>query len=384
MRIRLSRVATCCLFGALVLPWLVACMPQKRDPAEETRKLLAAFEETLAEAETTVARTLPAERFVRTDLIPGSMELVRPPAFDAVSTLRVAVPERWDAVRVFWAVGEALGYFESAGLRLAWQTVADDAAGLAALREGSVDLALAGQASSLVRKLWSDPDSAGQLVAVSAVFRKNTDVFLSLDERVDRSEPSYLEPPARDLWGRILGAQDRRSWELQLFLDQNGIPRHRVKLVRVGWNPVNLLNNRAHWMTANGFVHPEELEHRGVYNWIELPYEFTVHPDHGLLTVTGWDRTGDQADRIRRYHWALRRSVNYTLGFPLRAARILKESIKVRLPDARLARRIELMAPYVRGNDGAHILRIEIPAIDAMTARLLVAGQLTPDDPPGR
>ncbi|MGJ3243737.1 MAG: ABC transporter substrate-binding protein [Opitutales bacterium] len=377
-----SRTALLLVFAltAGILPLVTGCMPQKRDPAEEARKLRTAFAEALAKAEATVARTLPATGYMTNEPVPVFADLARPAGFDAVTDLRVAIPDNWDLVRVYWLVGESLGFFERAGIRLSWQTVENDAAALDAVRSGQVDLAMVGQASGLVRYLAAEPAARDTLVSIAAVFARNTDVLLSIDQSVPAAEASGRTPEARDLWGRIIGAQDNRSWELSLFLDSNGIPRHRVKLVRVGWNPVNLLNNRAHWMTANGFSQPEELEHRGHRNWIALPFHEAVHPDHGLLTVVRRDTLADRADALHRYNRGLLRSVNYVLNFPGRSAERVRPALDRKRPVPRLARQLELLGGYIRNGTPGQLIHQDPVALDAMTARLLIADQLNPDD----
>ena len=339
------------LLAALVLGGMAGCKPPPTASA-------GTHPYSVAEAEAAVKSRFDVSRYLTNEFIPA-------PGAPAPAPLSPRRPLRlglnWIANDQIspWLLGREKGFFSDVGIDLQIVEGGPGRDHLNTLFAGHVDVYV-GFAEPLFQMVTSPTGSA--LMMICANMKTSPLCWMALDRTVPPAERSTKKIRPEDLRGRTFGVQPGGAYYLGYVLGQMGMSLDDVKVVNAGAGPDALIAGAMDYYQGWLDNQPRLLEKSGYRNWASLDFADFGYPDYGdISTVTPAFYAGEK-ELLRRYVYALDRSMRYLIEHPEESAEIVartKEVSSYQLNTADVLWRIKRDTPLFQGNGTQPLMALD-------------------------
>ena len=215
---------------------------------------------------------------------------------------------------------------------------------------------------------------------IGTYFQSHPGILLSIDETVSKDEYSDRKLSPDDLRGKSIGMDLHSTFILEAIMQKHEIQPGEVKIIRTGNDPGLILTGRIDAMGGFLVNQPRALEELGHKNWMGTPYSELLHEEYGNIAVVKEEMTLKQGGVLRRFLWAMKKSIHFLLDHPQEAMEITHASLpnNILRPDQTLWR-FEKERPLIMpmGRDG--IMKMDPVVLDTITADLIMYGLI--DEP---
>ena len=346
---------------------LVGCSAPQNDsePADSTLSLEHFFEQ--------AGTHLPAESYMTNAFIPTDDALNQIPPPIAPIPLRIGMPWIDNDENAPWYIGLDQGYFQEAGLDVELVSGGPAVDHLLTLVSGQIDIAIINDSSRVTKLLASR--TSGELTLIGAVLQSYPGIFLGIDHSVPKDQRSNLKITPEDFIGKRIGTATHSEFILDAVLEKHGIGQDQITKVRSGNDPTLLMAGRVDLMSAWIVNQPRLLEQHGYKNWTATRYAKLLYDEYSDVSVVRREWIVEQSDIIKRYLWALKKSMHYLLDNPKDAARITHAAIpNTGLTIEQILWRFETQRTLIMPGRREDILKMDVEVLDTITAYLLKYG----------
>ncbi len=312
----------------------------------------------LAEAEAAVKSRFDVSPYLTNEFIPA-------PGTPAPAPLSPPRPLRlglnWIANDQIspWLLGREKGFFSDVGIDLQIVEGGPGRDHLNTLFAGHVDVYV-GFAEPLFQMVTSPTGSP--LKMICANMKTSPLCWLMLDKAVPSDQRSSRKLEAEDLRGRTFGVQPGGAYYLGYVLGRMGLSMDDVKVINAGAGPDALIAGAMDYYQGWLDNQPRLLERNGYHNWVALNFADVGYPDYGdVSTVTPAFYEAQKA-LLRRYVYALDRSMRYLIEHPEESAEIVartKEVASYQLSAANVLWRIKRDTPLFQGKGTEPLLALD-------------------------
>ena len=337
--------------AALALGGMTGCQPPKPDPA-------GSLPRSQAEAEAAVNARFDVARYLTNEFIPV-------PGAPAPTPLRPRRPLRlglnWVAndQAAPWLLGREKGFFSDVGIDLEIVEGGPGRDHLNTLFAGHVDV-YAGFSEPMFQMVTSPTGSA--LMMICANLKTSPLCWLALDKTVPHDQRSTKKPRPEDLRGKTFGVQPGGTYYIGYVLGQMGMSLDDVKIVNAGAGPDALIAGAMDYYQGWTDNQPRLLERNGYLNWEALSFADYGYADYGDISTVTPAFYAAEKELLRRYVYALDRSMRYLIEHPEESARIVaatKEVTSYQLNAADVLWRIQRDTPLFQGKGTEPLLSLD-------------------------
>ena len=339
------------LVAALVIGGIAGCKPPAASSA-------GTHPYSVAEAEAAVESRFDVSRYFTNEFIPV-------PGAPAPAPLNPRRPLRlglnWianDQVAP-WLLGREKGFFSDVGIDLQIVEGGPGRDHLNTLFAGHVDV-YTGFAEPLFQMITSPTGSA--LMMICANMKTSPLCWLTLDKSVPPDQRSSRKIGPADLRGRTIGVQPGGPYYLGYVLGQIGMSLDDVKVVNAGAGPDALIAGAMDYYQGWLDNQPRLLEKNGYHNWAALDFASVGYPDYGDISTVTPAFYASEKELLRRYVYALDRSMRYLLEHPEESAEIVARTPEVssyQLGAADVLWRIKRDTPLFQGDGTQPLLGLD-------------------------
>ena len=167
---------------------------------------------------------------------------------------------------------------------------------------------------------------------------------------------------AEDLRGKTFGVQPGGTYYIGYVLGQMGMSLDDVKIVNAGAGPDALIAGAMDFYQGWTDNQPRLLERNGYSNWEALSFADFGYADYGDISTVTPAFYAAEKELLRRYVYALDRSMHYLIEHPEESARIVagtKEVTSYQLSAADVLWRIQRDTPLYQGKGTDPLLSID-------------------------
>ncbi len=340
------------LAAALALGGITGCKPPATTSAGN-------HPYSLAEAEAAVQSRFDVARYLTNEFIPV-------PGAPAPAPLSPGRPLRlglnWianDQVSP-WLLGREKGFFSDVGIDLQIVEGGPGRDHLNTLFAGHVDVYV-GFAEPLFQMITSPTGSP--LKMICANMKTSPLCWLMLDKAVPHEQHSPKRLGVDDLRGRTFGVQPGGAYYLGYVLGQMGMSIDDVKVINAGAGPDALIAGAMDYYQGWLDNQPRLLERNGYRNWVALNFAEVGYPDYGDVSTVTPAFYGAEKELLRRYVYALDRSMRYLIEHPEESSEIVAHTPEVssyQLSAADVLWRIKRDTPLFQGTGTQPLLALDV------------------------
>ena len=252
-----------------------------------------------------------------------------------------------------WLLGREKGFFTDVGIDLEIVEAGPGRDNLNTLFAGHVDV-YTGFAEPMFQMITSPTGSA--LMMIGANMKTSPLCWLELDKSVPHDQRSTKTVRPQDVRGKRFGVQPGGAFYIGYVLGQMGLSIDDVKIVNAGAGPDALIGGAMDFYQGWTDNQPRLLERNGYFNWEALNFADYGYADYGDISTVTPAFYGAEKELLRRYVYALDRSMHYLVEHPEESARIVagtKEVMSYQLKEPDVLWRIQRDAPLFvgKGND---------------------------------
>ena len=312
----------------------------------------------LAEAEAAVKARFDVSPYLTNEFIPAPGSLA-PAPLSPLRPLRLGL--NWianDQVSP-WLLGREKGFFSDVGIDLQIVEGGPGRDHLNTLFAGHVDVYV-GFAEPLFQMVTSPTGSP--LKMICANMKTSPLCWLMLDKAVPQDQRSTKKLGPEDLRGRTFGVQPGGPYYLGYVLGQMGMSLDDVKVINAGAGPDALIAGAMDYYQGWVDNQPRLLERNGYNNWVALNFADVGYPDYGDISTVTPAFYDAEKELLRRYVYALDRSMHYLIDHPEESAEIVartKEVSSYQLSAANVLWRIKRDTPLFQGKGGQPLLALD-------------------------
>ena len=304
--------------AALTLGVITGCKPP---PAVSA----GAHPYSLAESEAAVRSRFDVSRYLTNEFIPAP-GAPAPAPLNPRRTLRLGLNWIANDQVAPWLLGREKGFFSDVGIDLQIVEGGPGRDHLNTLFAGHVDV-YTGFTEPLFQMVTSPTGSA--LMMICANLKESPLVWLTLDKTVPPDQRSAKKIGPEDVRGRTFGVQPGGAYYLGYELGQMGLSLDDVKVVNAGAAPDALIAGAMDYYQGWSDNQPRLLEHNGYHNWAALDFADLGYPDYGDISTVTPAFYAAEKELLRRYVYALDRSMRYLLDHPEESAEIVAHTPEV-------------------------------------------------------
>ena len=339
------------LVAALALEGITGCKP----PATASA---GASPYSMAEAEAAVKSRFDASRYLTNEFIPAP-GAPAPAPLNPRRSLRLGLNWIANDQVAPWLLGREKGFFSDVGIDLQIVEGGPGRDHLNTLFAGHVDV-YTGFAEPLFQMVTSPTGSA--LMMICANMKTSPLVWLTLDKDVPPDQRSTREIGADDLRGRTFGVQPGGAYYLGYVLGRIGLSLEDVKVINAGAGPDALIAGAMDYYQGWLDNQPRLLDRNGYHNWAALRFADWGYPDYGDISTVTPAFYATEKELLRRYVYALDRSMRYLIEHPEESAEIVahtKEVSSYQLNAADVLWRIKRDTPLFQGDGTQPLLALD-------------------------
>jgi NitT/TauT family transport system substrate-binding protein len=258
-----------------------------------------------------------------------------------------------------WLLGREQGFFAEVGIDLQIVEGGPGRDHLNTLFAGHVDV-YTGFAEPLFQMVTSPTGSA--VMMICANMKTSPLCWLALDKTVAPGQRSSKKIGPADLRGRTFGVQPGGPYYLGYVLGQMGMSIDDVKVVNAGAGPDALIGGAMDFYQGWLDNQPRLLERNGYHNWFALNFADVGYPDYGDISTVTPAFYAAEKELLRRYVYALDRSMRYLIAHPQESAEIVAHTPEVssyQLSVADVLWRIKTDTPLFQGNGAQPLLALD-------------------------
>ena len=335
----------------LVLGGIAGCKPPAASSA-------GSHPYSLAEAEAAVGSRFDVSKYLTNEFIPAPGAPAPAPLVPRRS-LRLGLNWIANDQVAPWLLGREKGFFSDVGIDLQIVEGGPGRDHLNTLFAGHVDV-YTGFAEPLFQMVTSP--TGGPLKMICANMKTSPLCWLTLDKAVPPDQRSAKKLGVDDLRGRTFGVQPGGAYYLGYVLGQMGLSIDDVKVVNAGAGPDALVGGAMDFYQGWLDNQPRLLERNGYRNWAALDFATVGYPDYGDISVVTPAFYDAEKELLRRYVYALDRSMRYLLAHPEESAEIVAhtpEVVSYQLGAADVLWRIKRDTPLFQGNGAQPLLALD-------------------------
>ena len=225
-----------------------------------------------------------------------------------------------------WLLGREKGFFSDVGIDLQIVEGGPGRDHLNTLFAGHVDV-YTGFAEPLFQMVTSPTGSA--VMMICANLKTSPLCWLALDKAV---APASAPPKksARKICADVRSACSPAALtNLGYVLGQMGMSLDDVKVVNAGAGPDALIGGAMDFYQGWLDNQPRLLERNGYHNWFALNFADFGYPDYGDISTVTPAFYATEKELLRRYVYALDRSMRYLIAHPQESAEIVAQTPEV-------------------------------------------------------
>ncbi len=258
-----------------------------------------------------------------------------------------------------WLLGREKGFFSDEGIDLEIVEGGPGRDNLTTLYAGHVDV-YSGFAEPMFQMITS-PTGSG-LMMIGANLKTSPLCWLALDKTVPHDQRSTKKVGPRDVRGKKFGVQPGGTYYIGYVLGQMGLTLADVKIVNAGAGPDALMAGAMDFYQGWTDNQPRLLERNGYLNWEALSFADYGYADYGDISTVTPAFYAAEKELLRRYVYALDRSLRYLIEHPEESAKIVagsKEVASYQLSAADVLWRIKRDTPLFVGKATDPLLSID-------------------------
>ncbi len=259
-----------------------------------------------------------------------------------------------------WLLGREKGFFSDVGIDLQLVEGGPGRDHLNTLFAGHVDVYV-GFAEPLFQMATSPTGAAPMMICAN--MKVSPLCWLTMDRTVPPDRPSTKKIGPADLRGRTFGVQPGGPYYLGYVLGRMGMSMDDVKVVNAGAGPDALIAGAMDYYQGWLDNQPRLLEHNGYRNWAELDFADVGYADYSDVSTVTPAFYASEKDLLRRYVYALDRSMRYLLAHPEESAGIVAHTAEVssyHLSTADVLWRIKRDTPLFQGDGTQPLLAMDL------------------------